>query len=367
MSSASVNPLRTAATQAITGSGAITTSSDRATSTIRTARTIASLGDGRPVSVREAYAAGITRGQIRAALTAGTVTSIRRGVIAPTGVDAAGAMDPYRQRLEAFVRVDPDAVMCSFSAAHLLGVPVPDTAQAQRFIHVLGSRPRRRAGVWHHDFPAGSPTREPSGMNVTDKLRTAAQIALNFPLPLALIPLEAALRTSVLDLVEALHLPDDLAVAHLGAQRTVRELLDEVCTELAYRPGIPRLRAAAVVASPLSESPAESYAHGQLILFGYDVAQQVSIIDGDGVTRRLDFIIDGVIAGEVDGLMKYEGPDGRRRLVEEKRRDAALLAVGLPTARWTPAEMRDQPHVVRRRIDTVAGRGASSSSLASRP
>lgn len=329
-------------------------SSSSTTSTSRTARAIASLGDGRPVSVQEAYAAGISRGQIRAALAAGTLTTIRRGVIAPVESDSTDSDDPYRQRIEAFVRLDRDAVMCSYSAAHLLQIPVPNTNQAQRFLHVLGSRTRRRAGVWHHDFPTGSPTSGPSGIRVTDRLRTAAQIALNYSLPDALIPVEAALRISVLDLVDALHLPDDLAVAQIGAQRTIHALLDEVCAELAYRPGIARLRAAAAVASPLSESPAESYAHGQLVLFGYDVAQQVSVVDGDGVTRRLDFLIDGVLAGEVDGLMKYDGPDGRSQLLKEKQRDAALLAVGIPTARWTPAEMRDHPHIVRRRIDAAA-------------
>ena len=161
---------------------------------------------------------------------------------------------------------------------------------------------------------------------------------------------------AVLEFVDDPHGVDHVAVRNVGAQERIQQTLQEIVDSWRHRAGIAKLIEALSVATPLSESPAESFSHGQLVRFGYTVEQQVEICDADGVHRRLDFLIDGCIAGEVDGLIKYEGDDGRGRLHADKRRDAALLAIGLPTARWTPAEIRNSPHVIKKRIDTAIGR-----------
>lgn len=319
--------------------------------THETAALIAALGLGRPVTIGQAMDAGLSRGAIRSALIAGDLKKVGRGIVIPrVDVDSE---DHSTSRLDAYSARHPSVTFCSYSAAHLTSLPAP-SSPTPHFLHVVGDRSRRRGDVWQHVYPEDVLlTERIKGVNVTESLLTAAAIACDHPLPLALIAMEAAMRREVIQDAAASGLVDHIAVQQDAAIATVKHRLDRIIAAFRGRRGAHRLREASTVASALSESPAESYSHGALITMGYRIRQQVVLTDGDGVLRRVDFLIDGCIAGEVDGLIKYEGADGRKRLLEEKRRDAALLAVGVPTARWTPAEMRDQPHRVRHRIEVV--------------
>lgn len=326
-----------------------------------TAREITILGGGQPVSVRHAQAAGITRGQIRAAISAGYLSIPQRGVVFATSLQPDDPLSQYKTRILSFVRTHPETILCSWSAGHLLELPLPIRG-APRYVHVLGPRSRRTAQVWRHNYPPCEViTDAETGLSLTHPLATASQIATHVDLPQALVELEASMRKTVLDLVHGTQRHDTPRVDYVDvrdvtARDRVRQMLAEIVGGWRHRAGAAKLIEAAAVASPLSESPAESLSHGHLVRFGYTIEQQVEVRDADGVHRRLDFLIDGCIAGEVDGLIKYEGTHGRRQLHEDKRRDAALLAIGLPTARWTPTEIRDVPHIVKNRIDTAMGR-----------
>jgi hypothetical protein len=319
--------------------------------THETAALIAALGRGRPVTIGQAMDAGLSRGAIRSALIAGDLEKVDRGIVIPR-VDFDDE-DRGRSRLDAYAARHPSVTFCSYSAAHLTSLPAP-VSPTPHFLHVVGDRARRRGAAWQHVYPEDVLlTERTNGVDVTESILTAADIACDHALPLALIAMEAALRREVMKHPAASDLVDHMAVRQDAAIAPGRHRLDRIVDAFRGRRGAHRLREVSAVASPLSESPAESYSHGRLIGWGFHVEQQVTIADGDGVLRRVDFLIDDSIAGEVDGLVKYEGVDGRRRLLEEKRRDAALLAVGVPTARWTPAEMRDHPHRVRHRIEVV--------------
>lgn len=320
-----------------------------------TAQAIAILGRGAPVSIREAHAAGISRGQLRAAIAAGDLCSPRRGVVAAISGPPDDPVAAYRSRVLAYASTHPGAVFCSFTAAHLWNLPLPVSGES-RFLHVIGARSRRTSDVWRHDYPLGKViTEESTGLTATHPLDTACHIATHYDLPLALIAMEAAIRRMILEWAGDPRKADHVVVKDPTAAHRAHAMLEELAGRWRHRSGATKLMTACAVASELSESPAESFSHGRLVLWGYDIEQQVEVVDADGVQRRLDFLIDGCVAGEVDGLMKYEGDIGRQRLLDEKRRDAALLAVGIPTARWTPAEIRDYPHVVRNRIDILRG------------
>jgi hypothetical protein len=94
------------------------------------------------------------------------------------------------------------------------------------------------------------------------------------------------------------------------------------------------------------ESPLESASFVEMRQHDLPLPEpQVWILDEKGrVVGRGDFYWEQyAVLGEADGLMKYDlGADreGRRALVEEKRREDRLRALGLHVVRWGLAELR---------------------------
>ena len=99
------------------------------------------------------------------------------------------------------------------------------------------------------------------------------------------------------------------------------------------------------------ESPAESWSYVAMSRQNVPMPEpQVVIHDQNGrpVARVDAWWEEEAVAGEVDGLVKYDlGLDGnpaqaRRALVEEKRREDALRAVGVRVARWGVSDLGDE-------------------------
>ena len=120
--------------------------------------------------------------------------------------------------------------------------------------------------------------------------------------------------------------------------------------------GAPSARRALEMASPRAESPAESFSRGHMLLAGIvPLELQHRVFDADGVERRLDFLLAPGLAGEVDGMVKYDGPQGPARLRGEKSRDLLLERVDVRPLRWTGVEVfRDPVAVVRLVGRTIA-------------
>jgi very-short-patch-repair endonuclease len=79
---------------------------------------------------------------------------------------------------------------------------------------------------------------------------------------------------------------------------------------------------------------------------GFDVTPQVVIPDGS-LTWRVDFLVDGTrVAVEFDGLVKY---DTGAALVEEKRREDRLRALGYEVVRFAWADL-NRPQYVRGQV-----------------
>ncbi|MGI9196553.1 MAG: hypothetical protein ACR2KE_03735 [Candidatus Nanopelagicales bacterium] len=311
-----------------------------------TAARLFALGDGGPVRVATALDAGITRGALRAAVAAGLLVSVRHGVVA-----VASPRDLQRsltERCQDLAARRPSLIFCHQTAAALLEQPLlRDDAP---LIRAYGTHSARGADVLVRkaQIPEDHMV-EVDGLRVTSPLRTALDLARELTLPEALIPLDAALRTVLLQARSGCGLPDHLAVESRSHQLDVHLEAERVLQSLRHLHGARQARKALAVSSPLAESPAESASRGHLLLAGLPpVGLQVRVLDGDGCERRLDFLLAPGLAGEVDGFVKYEGDPGGHAARKEKRRDLALQRGGTFTVRWSAEESFWKPQTVIR-------------------
>lgn len=156
-----------------------------------------------------------------------------------------------------------------------------------------------------------------NGVPVTSMARTVIDIARRRPFLEALVTADAALRRG---------LPQ-------------RQLVDV----LAQMPRWPGAAAAAEVvrwADGHAESPAESVVRARFILLGLPIPRLQVWVDDH---RRVDFLWDEVsLIGEVDGRVKYEGPDGADELWAEKlRRDDLEDERSVIRFNWRQAHAQD--------------------------
>ena len=142
------------------------------------------------------------------------------------------------------------------------------------------------------------------------------------------------------------------ADAALSSGQVTRNDLEVALRVARLGPGRAAARAALELADPLAESPGESWAR---VLFGSlglpAVEPQVVIRDERGrFVGRVDFLFRAQrTIVEVDGLVKYAGADGRQALIDEKRREDALRALGYQVVRLTWRDLHD-PGLVARAI-----------------
>lgn len=312
-----------------------------------TAARIAALGAGSPVRVCDAIGAGITRSALRAACAGGLLARPAHGYVAPV-LRSPDDDEAFAARCLALLDRRPHAVLSHSTASRLLQLP---TAQGtSRTIHCIDPNPRHIPEVVIHRgrVPAAEIV-ELNGLRLTSPLRTAVDLARSLSLPEALITMDAAVRRRTIALNEHVGSPDHRRVEDHRAQMQAKAELEEIVARCARHAGADRARQAMRAASPLAESAAESRSRGHLLLAGIEpLGLQVRVSDADGRERRLDFLLAPGLAGEVDGMVKYDGPQGARHLREEKTRDLLLERVGLRTVRWTGVEVwRDPDSVVR--------------------
>jgi hypothetical protein len=324
----------------------------------QTASRIAELGAGDPVRVAEALAAGVTRAALRAAIDGGLLMRPAHGFVAPRRVTSADAMSEFIARCRALQDRRPRSVLSHTTAAVL--TPLPSAGRPSAAIHCIDPNPRPSPGfVCHRGTVPDCEIVEVDGLRVTSPLRTAVDLAMSSPLPQALVTMDAALRLRTLALSKAAFVREDRRVEDPTGQALARAELQQSLAACGGRPGAAEARRAAHAASPLAESPAESWSRGHLLIRGVvPLGLQARVIDAEGRQRRLDFLLAEGLAGEVDGMVKYDVADGARRLREEKTRDLLLERVGIRTVRWTGVEVFRDPaavvDLVRRTIEQHA-------------
>lgn len=326
-----------------------------------TADIVLALGRGHPVRVADCYAAGLTRSQLRSATRSGALSVVGRGVVAPGGdADVIDPITSHLQRARALVqRRGPGHALSHTTAGLTVGMPMPaptpthDRPQRVTLTTLGDVHDEDDEHVIYRAHHPRLPVVMIDGVPVTSLIRTALDVARGHRVPHALIPIEWALRRRTIDEARRLGAtgPDDVVVENRRAQEIARAELLREASFFACRTGVERLRHLARIASPLSESPMESRSRGEFLEAGIHIlGQQVRVTDADGVVRRLDFLLAENLAGEVDGVMKYDGPNGHRRLLEEKERDRALRAKGLDTVRWTGQALVHDPATVIRQV-----------------
>jgi very-short-patch-repair endonuclease len=115
---------------------------------------------------------------------------------------------------------------------------------------------------------------------------------------------------------------------------------------------VERLRA---LADASAESPGESLTRLLLGGLGLSFRSQVDVRDAAGFVGRVDFLVEGRIVVEFDGLSKYAAADGRDALAREKAREDRLRALGYAVVRLTWSDL-DRPEKVARMLREARGR-----------
>lgn len=214
----------------------------------------------------------------------------------------------------------------------LWGVPT-------RVVDLMAPVPRTRtvSGVRTHPVDAAIEPVHVGGYATVDIATAVVQVTLR-----------CGVEAGVVALDDALH------------QRRCRLPQVQAAGERLARGPLDRARVAALVerADPSCESVGESRTRLLLHGLGYDVRSQVSVSDDHGsFVGRVDFMVGGAVVVEFDGMVKYEGADGRGALAREKAREERLTALGCVVIRLVWADL-DHPERVRARIDGALARVA---------
>jgi hypothetical protein len=169
-----------------------------------------------------------------------------------------------------------------------------------------------------------------NGVPVTSPERTAVDLALDLPVPEALITVDAVLRR--------------------GASR---DQMMAIVDRIGRGPQAERARMTLEWADPRSESALESRGRGELMVRGAPRPLcNVTFRRGD-VAFRLDHWWPGLaLAGEADGALKYSSDKrGMRSLWQEKRRQEWFEdELGLVMFRYIDVEVRQTPEALYERF-----------------
>ena len=141
-----------------------------------------------------------------------------------------------------------------------------------------------------------------------------------------------------------------VADAALHNRRTTVDQIVRWTAKNRWRRGVRRLRQVARDVDPASESPMETRLRMVLVLGGLPRPKaQVAIHDRDGrFAGRVDlFYEDARLAIEYDGVAHRES------LVEDNRRQNALLRAGVTLLRFTAADVLGRPEAVVREVREV--------------
>lgn len=324
--------------------------------THRPRRTAAALrarfGDA-PFPVRDALAEGVSPGQLRAAVAAGHVRSVRHGVLS-VGAVPAELRDRHLEQIRAVLaRIGAPAVVSHGSAAVLLGLPYPSIVPPDDDVPVeLTGRAWEGRGsrdwVRHHADVDRDELVVRDGVRVTGLARAAVDVARTRRGPDALVVVDAALRRMIeLSLDEDIELWD--AVRSPRWVRDSAHRLVLVAERLAGAPGIVAARRWVPLGHPAADNALESYSRGVLLAAGVPPPiVGLGAYGDDGRTYWPDLAWPEFrVLAECDGRGKYTDPDV---LYREKVRQEALERAGWVVVRWTWEEITYRPEVVVRRV-----------------
>lgn len=267
----------------------------------------------------------------------GELVRLRRGLFAE-GETWRSAKPEVRLSLctRAVLRERPDAAASHASAAVLHGLPLWGVGLSTVEVICPSPRGRLRGGVRLHPWPEGVDAEVVDGLRVVPVATAVAQVTDEYGLLPGLVCLDAALHAEKVTGAQVEAAGDVLGLRGLAARR---------------------LRRGVAQADPECESVGETLTRVLLRDLGLTLRSQIDIFDRRGKIGRVDFLVGERVVVEFDGLVKYEGREGRRALADEKAREDRLRAAGYAVVRLVWADL-DQPERVLAMIRQAMARVA---------
>ncbi len=306
----------------------------------------------RPTARGALMDAGASKHMLQTGVRSGRLVVVRHGVYLAADQWPEDAEHQHVIRARAELAAHPDAVISHESAALTWGLPTPrfdpwwhavPTVTLTPEGHKSRMQPSRHVlGILGH----GETVVGPEGYAVTSPARTAVDLALDRPLPDALVLLDAAARLIIGSMVSGAR-RQHYANARLQAE--ARALF----VQAAANRRVTRINAAIDAASALRESPGESLTAGHLIEAGLpEPIYQAEIRTPAGWVYPDCYWEDRRLVGECDGAVKYQDSRG---YVAEKDREQMLRDMGYAVVRWQVREIMVRPLVVMDRIARALG------------
>lgn len=265
---------------------------------------------------------------VAAAVRSGTLRRLRPGVLVDASVwEATAPSDRYALEVRGVLLGRPRWLASHHAALALHGLPLfgVDTSLVDVVADVSTSK--KRAGVHVH-------------------VATEAQrLLIKDPLTQTVSVPDACVATAADHGFEAAVVAMDAA---LKGGMTTRAALTASLSQSGLRYGAGRARAAVLAVDPTCESPGETRTRLILVEAGLDVRSQVSLSDDEGFIGRVDFLVGNRVVVEFDGAVKYDGIEGRRALMAEKRREERLRDAGFRVVRLTWADLQHPDRIVAR-------------------
>ncbi|RJU02639.1 hypothetical protein D6T65_00515 [Arthrobacter frigidicola] len=237
--------------------------------------------------------------------------------------------DRYRMRvLAVHLAAHRPPVFCHETAALVHGLPLVTVPSHVHVQQIADGSAHSRGGVRRHcSSLAAPPVTQISGLQVTSLESTIVALAVGSGFPAGVLALDDALRRGMTNLRQVSELAQMTRTA--AAQKRITAVLDFSCGD--------------------AESPGESLSRVQMMVMGFPVPELQHVFsDARGLIGRVDFYWPQArLVGEFDGLVKYSKPEylnGRTPsevVIEEKRREDRLRALGLRVVRWTWDDLRD--------------------------
>lgn len=265
---------------------------------------------------------------IRAAVGEGAIHRLRPGVfVTRERWGRATAHEQYVLTVRGVLLAHPDWIASHHAGLAVHGLPLHDLDRDVIDVVAPLKASKLRPGLRAHVATPGQlqfgASRDPRAVSVADAcVLTAASSGFEA----GVVAIDAALHRRMVT-------PDELraALSLPGA-----------------RYGVAQARAAIEAADPVCESPGETLTRLILARAGLVVRSQVSLSDSEGFIGRVDFLVGDRVVVEFDGAVKYEGLDGKRALMEEKKREERLRDAGFRVVRITWAELAHPERLVSR-------------------
>lgn len=282
----------------------------------------AAAGPLRVFSADQAYAIGLGVQTVQRLVAVGVLTRVERGWYMPSD-SALTPRERHLRRTYAIVRGREGRVVASHHSA-LIVHGLPDFSADLSTVHVtyrVSNTFRRRRGCVSHAVDVSSALAagarsgvEPDGGAAGSPWPVRPSV-LTVDIAFAIV--QAGMENGPLAALVA----GDAAL-HRGM--TTREAITAAAHAYRHTPGIAQVMAIIEHVDGRAESPPESLVRYGLTQLGWRPVPQFEIrVDGRRFRSDLALVRERALV-EIDGAVKYEGPDAKSVVMAEKSRHAAL-------------------------------------------